>query len=304
MAVVLDPQWTANLDLRRGSVYKKYFGTLSGDHLLKITQGRSLKVDHRFALHHLCVRALLAYAYLFFSALRAISFMRKRLQNQARISRKRSTPTRPATEQTPQITSYACSTPTRPATEQTPEKPSDAEATIHDPKSTPVLPRCDSAVEPDAAIEHIGMAWLSTIDDGTLIAIFEHLANCYAARPMVGTCKHIFCTVLSHTASRTLEHCNAGCSVYKKVQGMWGCWIGRFICKKTTEHCYKARACNHWALLQSMHYRILFVIECADVSAIRALQKESWVECACSSFSLCNQALKLTTKEAVWVGEL
>ena len=103
--------------------------------------------------------------------------MRKRLQNQGRISRKRSTPTRPATEQTPQITAYACSTPTRPATEQTPEKPSDAEATIHDPKSTPVLPRCDSAVEPDAAIEHIGMAWLSTIDDVTLISTLEHFTS-------------------------------------------------------------------------------------------------------------------------------
>ena len=120
--------------------------------------------------------------------------MRKRPQDQGSTSSKRSTPMRPATEQTAQITSYACSTPTRPATEQTPEKPSDAEATIHDPKSTPVLPRCDFAVEPDAAIEHIGMAWLSTIDDVTLIAIFEHLANCYAARPMVGTCKRIFTT--------------------------------------------------------------------------------------------------------------
>ena len=40
---------------------------------------------------------------------------------------------------------------------------------MHDSKSTPVLRRCDSAVEPDAAIEHIGMAWLSTIDDVTLI---------------------------------------------------------------------------------------------------------------------------------------
>ena len=53
-----------------------------------------------------------------------------------------------------------------------------------------------------------------------------------------------------------------------------------------------------------MHYRILFVIESADVSAIRALQKESWIECACSSPSLCNQALKLTTKEVYILAHL
>ena len=46
-----------------------------------------------------------------------------------------------------------------------------AEAIMNDSKSTPVLPRFDSAVESDAAIEHIGMAWLSTIDDVTLISI-------------------------------------------------------------------------------------------------------------------------------------
>ena len=65
---------------------------------------------------------------------------------------------------------------------------------MHDPKSTPVLRRCDFAVEPDAAIEHIGMAWLSTIDDVTLISIFEHFANCYVAMPIVGTCRRIFIT--------------------------------------------------------------------------------------------------------------
>ena len=86
---------------------------------------------------------------------------------QGSTSRKRSTLTCLATEQTPQIRTGARSTPTRPATEQTPEIPSDAEATMHDPKSTPVVRRCDSAVEPDAAIEHIGMAWLSTIHDVT-----------------------------------------------------------------------------------------------------------------------------------------
>ena len=67
---------------------------------------------------------------------------------------KRSTRMRPATEQTPEIPADARSTPTRPATKQTPEIPADAEAT---------------------------MAWLSTIDDVTLIFIFEHFANCYVA---------------------------------------------------------------------------------------------------------------------------
>ena len=120
--------------------------------------------------------------------------MRKRLQNQGRISRKRSTPTRPATEQTAQITTYACSTPTRPATKQTPEIPTHAEATMHDSGNASILRCSDTAVEPDAATKHIGMAWLSTSDDFTLIAIFEHFANCYAAMPMVGTCKRIFTT--------------------------------------------------------------------------------------------------------------
>ena len=43
-------------------------------------------------------------------------------------------------------------------------------------------------------VSPFGMAWLSTIDDVTLISIFEHFANCYAAMPMVGTCKRIFTT--------------------------------------------------------------------------------------------------------------
>ena len=33
----------------------------------------------------------------------------------------------------------------------------------------------------------------------------------------------------------------------------------------------------------------LFVIECSEVSAVRGLQKECWVERACSSSLLCNQ---------------
>ena len=50
----------------------------------------------------------------FLAALRAIGSMGKRPQDQGSTSSKRSTPTRPATEQTPEI-------------------PADAEATMHDP---------------------------------------------------------------------------------------------------------------------------------------------------------------------------
>ena len=57
-----------------------------------------------------------------------------------------------------------------------------------------VLPKSDAAGEPDAATEHIGMAWLSTIDDVTLISIFEHFENCYVSMPIVGTCRRIFIT--------------------------------------------------------------------------------------------------------------
>ena len=65
----------------------------------------------------------------------------KRPQDQGNTSRKRSTPTRPATEQTPGI-------------------PADAEATMQDP-GNPSMVRCsDSAVEPDAAAEHIAPASL------------------------------------------------------------------------------------------------------------------------------------------------
>ena len=72
----------------------------------------------------------------FFAALRAIDSMGKRPQDQGSTSRKRSTPTRPATEQTPKI-------------------PADAEATMQDPGNASI-PRCsDSTVEPDAATEHI-----------------------------------------------------------------------------------------------------------------------------------------------------
>ena len=131
--------------------------------------------------------------------------MRKRLQNQGRISRKRSTPTRPATEQTAQITAYACSTPTRPATKQTPEIPTHAEATMHDSGNASILRCSDTAVEPDAATEHIGKAWLSTSDDVTLIAIFEHFANWYVAMPMVGTCKRICATWTNRRRQLALE---------------------------------------------------------------------------------------------------
>ena len=105
--------------LRRGFVYKisrkSVWRSLVEDHSRSITQGRSSICFASFVL-----ASSFGLSTSFLSALRAISFMRKRLQNQGRISRKRSTPTRPATEQTPQITAYACSTPTRPATEQMP----------------------------------------------------------------------------------------------------------------------------------------------------------------------------------------
>jgi hypothetical protein len=52
-------------------------------------------------------------------------------------------------------TSRKCSTPTRPATEQTPGIPADAEATMQDPGDASILQCSDSAVEPDAATEHI-----------------------------------------------------------------------------------------------------------------------------------------------------
>ena len=43
-------------------------------------------------------------------------------------------------------------------------------------------------------VSPFGMAWLSTIDDVTLISIFEHFANCYVSMPIVGTCRRIFIT--------------------------------------------------------------------------------------------------------------
>ena len=109
----------------------------------------------------------------FFAVLRAIASMRKRPQDQRSPLRKRSRPTRPVTEQTPKI-------------------PTSARATMHDSRNASILRYSDSAVEPDTATEHISMARLSTSDDATLIAIFEHFANCYVAMPMVGTCTRIF----------------------------------------------------------------------------------------------------------------
>ena len=86
------------------------------------------------------------------------------------------------------------SRPTRPATEQTPKIPTSAEATMHHFRNASILRCSDSAVEQDASTEHISKARLSTSDDVTLIAIFEHFANCYVAMPMVGTCRRIFIT--------------------------------------------------------------------------------------------------------------
>ena len=82
----------------------------------------------------------------------------------------------------------------RPATKQTLQIPANTEATMHDSRNASILRSSDAAVQPDAATEHISIAWLSTSDDVTLIAIFEHFAYCYIAMPMVGTCKRIFNT--------------------------------------------------------------------------------------------------------------
>ena len=79
----------------------------------------------------------------FLAALRAIGSMGKRPQDQGSTSRKRSTPTRPATEQTPEI-------------------PADAIATMQDPGNASILRCSDSAVEPDAATEHIAPASLGS----------------------------------------------------------------------------------------------------------------------------------------------
>ena len=124
----------------------------------------------------------------------AIRSMGKRPRNQGSTSRKLSILTRPATEQTPEILAHTRSTRMRAATEQTLEIPVDAEAIMHDPGNASILRCSDSAVESDAATEHIGMAGLSTSDDVTLIAIFAHFAKCYVAMPMVGTCRRIFIT--------------------------------------------------------------------------------------------------------------
>ena len=51
------------------------------------------------------------------------------------------------------------------------------------------------ATQPSAELlQSIIMAWLSTVDDVTLIAIFKHFANCYVSMPIVGTCRRIFIT--------------------------------------------------------------------------------------------------------------
>ena len=111
----------------------------------------------------------------FLAALHAIDSMSKRPLDPKSTVRKRSTLKRPATKQTPQI-------------------PANTEATMHESGNASILRCSDAAVQPDAATEHISIAWLSTSDDVTLIAIFEHFAYCYVAMPMVGTCKRIFTT--------------------------------------------------------------------------------------------------------------
>ena len=139
----------------------------------------------------------------FLAALHAIDSMSKRPLDQKSPIRKRSSLKRPATKQTLQI-------------------PANTEATMHDSGNASILRCSDAAVQPDAATEHISIAWLSTSDDVTLIAIFEHFAYCYVAMPMVGTCRRIFNTwarkrrqlaleiltdLLSWLQYRELSHC-------------------------------------------------------------------------------------------------
>ena len=54
-------------------------------------------------------------------------------------------------------------------------------------------------------VSPFGMAWLSTIDDVTLISIFEHFANCYVSMPIVGTCRRIFITWTRNRRQIALE---------------------------------------------------------------------------------------------------
>ena len=69
-------------------------------------------------------------------------------------SREHSTPTHPATEQKPKIpTTTHNHTPTILATEQTPETPTDVDVTMHDPGNASILRCSDSAVETDTPTE-------------------------------------------------------------------------------------------------------------------------------------------------------
>ena len=122
----------------------------------------------------------------FLAALHAIDSMSKRPLDQKSPVRKRSSLKRPATKQTLQI-------------------PANTEATMHDSGNASILRCSDAAVQPDAATEHISIAWLSTIDDVTLISIFEHFANCYVSMPIVGTCRRIFITWTRNRRQIALE---------------------------------------------------------------------------------------------------
>ena len=122
----------------------------------------------------------------FVAALHPIPSMSKRPLDQKSLVRKRSILKRPATKQTPEI-------------------PEGTEPTMHDSRNASILRHIDAVAEPDAATEHISIAWLSTSDDVTLIAIFEHFAYCYVAMPMVGTCKRIFNTWTRRRRQLALE---------------------------------------------------------------------------------------------------
>ena len=147
----------------------------------------------------------------FLAALHAIDSMSKRPLDQKSPVRKRSSLKRPATKQTPQI-------------------PANTEATMHDSGNASILRCSDAAVQPDAATEHISIAWLSTSDDVTLIAIFEHFAYCYIAMPIVGTCKSIFNTwtrkrrqlalqILTNLRSLLQERELSHCLLYQRNDG-------------------------------------------------------------------------------------
>ena len=93
----------------------------------------------------------------------------KRLQDQGNTSRKRSTLTRPATEQTLEI-------------------PADAEATMQDPGNASILRSSPSAVEPDVASEHIALASFGSAGDAAVCSMREIISKSSVARCSAAVC--------------------------------------------------------------------------------------------------------------------